>query len=801
MKIPISCLKEWVDIDVSLNSLAEKLTDAGLEVESILPIGNIDGVVVGELIDISKHPNADRLSVCKVRLKDEEVSIVCGAPNLMPGQKVPVALPGTVLVDFNTGTELKIKTSKIRGVESAGMICSEVELGLSSDHSGIMVLPENTAIGDSLFDVLGDWVFDIAVTPNRSDCFSVMGIAREISVLLKKDFNDRKLQHNINDLENEKNSKDFSVSIENTDLCSRYLGYILDGVDVQESPYWLKRKLNAAGLKSINNVVDITNYVMIEIGQPLHAFDLNLIKDKKIIIRTSQKGELIETLDDESHKLQDGMLVIADSEKPIAIAGVIGGKDSAITDSTKSIIFEAATFSQQSVRKTSSVLKIRTEASSRFEKGINPDLAKVAIIRAVELLLQICPSAKLRKEIDVYPEIFVSKIIELKYETLNKILGVVIDKEDVIDILVRLGFTIQKKNDLTIKVTVPFWRIDITLDVDLIEEVARIIGYDSFPSTPLVGSIPNYNPDDFREFKEFIRDLIVSLGFYETINYPLVPVEFEGIGSLSTLENDFYKVTNPMNVKYQKLRQDLFYGLLTSLKQNRHIYDDPIRFFEIGKVFLLGDNLSNEHDILAGVLKGPRMSLSWVEQSKTIDIVDVKGYIESLFEHLSTDFKIRVSDSKGFKKKKSAEIIINEEVIGEFGEFDDTTLVDFDLDNDEIVGGFWIDLKQLKSVYKKTVKFQAIIPYPEAIRDLSLSVPLNMNSVEIEDILSSNNLVKRVRLLDVYQETKNNREEKFLTYRIAFQSDYKTLVNKEIDREIVTILKSLKEKNILLRET
>lgn len=800
MKVPISCLKEWVDIDLDLNLLAEKLTDAGLEVESISPIGKIDGVFVAELIDISKHPNADRLSVCKVQLKDEELSIVCGAPNLIIGQKVPVALPDTVLVDFNTGAELKIKKSKIRGVESEGMICSEVELGLSSDHSGIMVLPENTTIGDSLFDVLGDWVFDIAVTPNRSDCFSIMGIAREISVLLKKDFNDSKLHRNISYLEVDQNTKDYSISIENSELCSRYLGYIVDGIEVEESPYWLKRKLNAAGLKSINNVVDVTNYVMLEIGQPLHAFDSNSIKNRKIIIRTAKTGELIETLDDESQKLQDDMLVIADSTKPIAIAGVIGGKDTAITDSTKSIIFESATFSQQSIRKTSSALRIRTEASSRFEKGINPDLAKIAIIRAVELLLEISPSVKLRKEIDLYPKVFVPKIIELKYENLNKILGVVIDKEDVINILFRLGFVIEKKDNLGIKVKVPFWRIDITLDVDLMEEVARIIGYDSFPSTPLVGAIPNYIPDEFREFKGFIRDIIVSLGFHETINYPLIPVEFEGIGSLGALENNFYKVTNPMNIKYEKLRKDLFYGLLTSLKQNKHVSDDPIRFFEIGKVFLLGNGLSNECDILAGVLKGPRMSLSWVEQSKTIDIVDVKGYIESLFEHLSTDFKVRVNKSKGFRKDKSAEIIVDGKIIGEFGEFNDTTLNNFDLENNEIVVGFWLDLKQLESGYKKTVKFKPIIPYPEAIRDLSLIVPLKINSIEIEDILSSNNLVKRVRLLDLYQETIKDREEKFLTYRLTFQSVYKTLVNKEIDREIKSILKRLKEKGILLRD-
>ena len=521
MKVSLNWLNDYVNISLSSKELAEKLTMSGNEVGRIDVVGGTwEHVFVGQVTALDKHPNADRLKLATIDLGTERITVVTGAPNLEVGQKVPFAKVGARLIDGHTGEVAELKPAKIRGVRSEGMACSEKELGISDNHQGIMILPSDAPVGVPLSQYLGDTIYDIKVTPNRADCLSVIGIAREVAALTNQPTHIPEPSY-----AEEGNPIHDSISIEiaDPDLCSRYCASLVTGVKIGPSPQWMQQRVIAGGMRPISNVVDITNYVMLEYGQPLHSFDYSQIKGKKIIVRRARNDEPLYTLDGMKRDLNPNMLVIADEKYPIALAGVMGGADSEVIDPTTSILLESANFNNISIRRTSIKLNLRSEASSRFERGLSPELAPIALRRATQLLLELAGGKAARGIADVYPGKREQKPVLLPKERVGRVLGLELSTERIQKVLESLGFGCRSAGTSgDLMVTIPYWRTDVRMADDLVEEIARIIGYDEIPTTLLSSQIPQQVPAPMLSLKEQIRDLLVGCGMQEVITYSLV---------------------------------------------------------------------------------------------------------------------------------------------------------------------------------------------------------------------------------------------------------------------------------------
>ncbi len=524
MKVPLKWLREYVDITLPPAELAEKLTMAGIEAKGTqVTGGKWENIVVGQIIAINPHPNADRLRLPTVDLGTEQQTVVCGAPNLSVGDKIAFAYVGAELIDGHSGQLIRLKPAKIRGVESSGMVCSEKELGISDSHEGIMVLPPDAPVGTPLADYLGDVIFDLDVTPNRPDCLCVIGIAQEVAALTGQSLHPPEVSY-----EEAEPPTDQQIAIEITDpdLCSRYCASLITGIKIAESPQWMQQRLLACGMRPINNIVDVTNYVMLELGQPLHAFDHEKIKSKRIIVRRAAEGEITVSLDGVERTLSPDMLVIADAERAVAIAGVMGGANSEVTDDTTAILLEAANFNPTSIHYTSHQLSLLSEASMRFERGIRAELTVPALKRATQLMMQLAGGKAAKGIADVYPDKREPKPILLSTDKAKKLLGVEFSLDQIVNTLTSLGFTCQPADSPSeVRVTAPYWRSDIQQAVDLIEEVARIIGYDKIPMTMLSEPLPRQNPAPILGLKQKIRDSLVGYGFQEIITYSLTSLE------------------------------------------------------------------------------------------------------------------------------------------------------------------------------------------------------------------------------------------------------------------------------------
>ncbi|HIE17667.1 MAG TPA: phenylalanine--tRNA ligase subunit beta, partial [Dehalococcoidia bacterium] len=559
---------------------------SGLEVGEVQAVGkNWENIVVGRIVDVAPHPNADRLRLATVDLGKQRSTVVCGAPNLTVGDKVAFARVGAQLIDAHTGRITQLKPAEIRGIVSEGMICSEKELGISESHEGIMILPPEATVGSPLSAYLGDTILDFDITPNRPDCLSVIGIAREIAALTQSklripDIHYEELVEPIDSFA--------SVKIAESDLCPRYCASLLTGVKVASSPEWLRRRLLACGMRPINNIVDITNYVMLEYGQPLHAFDYDHIKGKQIIVRRAGDGETITTLDGVERTLSPDILAIADTERAIAVAGVMGGLETEVSDNTTIVLIESANFNQAAIRRASARLKLSSEASLRFEKGLSRDLPLIALRRATQLMAELAGGKAARGIIDVYPGRLEKKPLFLSTGEVKRLLGVEMGVSEIISALEWLGFSCKEaESPSAIKVEVPWWRTDVSCVADLVEEVARILGYDKIPTTMLSAPLPKHDPTPILSLRQQLRSILVSCGFQEVLTYSLTSLTM-----LSKLSPQLrltgvqpLRVANPMSREQEYLRTSLRPGILSVLARNERYQVEGIRLFEVGKVF------------------------------------------------------------------------------------------------------------------------------------------------------------------------------------------------------------------------
>ncbi|UCG54426.1 MAG: phenylalanine--tRNA ligase subunit beta, partial [Dehalococcoidia bacterium] len=634
MKVPLKWLKEYVETDRPLTEIACRLTMAGTETSlQSISAESWHGVVVGEITTIKAHPNADRLSLVTVNLKEEEQTVVCGAPNLNVGDKIAFANVGTGLIDGYSGKKVVLKPAKIRGVTSCGMVCSEKELGISESHEGIMVLPPEAPLGEPLANFLSDTILDLEVTPNRPDLMSIIGVAWEVAALTNRPVVLPEIEYKELGVPIQER---ISVAIDDPDLCSRYCASLIEGIEVGESPEWLKQRLLACGMRPINNIVDATNYVMIEYGQPLHGFDFEKIKEGRITVRRAGEGETIVTLDNAERKLDSNTLVIADGQRAVAIAGIMGGANSEVSDETRSILLESANFNSANIHYTSHCLRLVSEASTRFERAIRPELAELALKRATGLIVELAGGRVAAGIIDAYPAKKEQRKIKLRSEEIKRLLGVKFSMEQIENTLTSLGFRVEKKlRKAEFMVSSPYWRSDINIEADLVEEVARIIGYDTIPMTMLSSSLPQQHPEPILDFKGRVKQILIGYGFQEIIGYSLTSLEIlEKALDCAPLEPSPVRLTNAMTVEQEYLRTSLRGNLLTALAANLKHEEGTIRLFELGRVYLPCDNdLPDEPEYLCGIISS-EVEKVWPNQEQKFDFFTIKGVTESLLNQL-----------------------------------------------------------------------------------------------------------------------------------------------------------------------
>lgn len=790
MKVPLNWLREYVDITLPPNDLASRLTMAGTEVKGIRVIGDSwENIVVGQIVAVDPHPNADRLSLATIDLDTERQTVVCGAPNLRLGDKVAFAHVGAQLVDGHSGQVFQLKSAKIRGVVSNGMACSEKELGISDSHEGIMVLPTEAPIGTPLANYLGDTIFDIDVTPNRPDCLSIVGIAREVTALTGQGLHPPEVEY---EEAASPIAQQISVDIADPDLCPRYCASLITGIKLAESPRWMQQRLLKCGMRPINNIVDITNYVMLESGQPLHAFDYHQIKGRKIIVRRATEGETIVTLDGIERLLSRDMLVIADEEQAVAIAGVMGGADSEVTQETTSVLLESANFSPPSIHYTGRVLCLPSEACMRFERGISPELTIPALKRATQLIVQLAGGKAAKGLIDAYPGKRAPESILLSTSRVKQLLGVEFSLDQIVEALTALGFDCNIASASEVRVTAPYWRSDIHQAVDLIEEVARIIGYDNIPATMLAQPVPRQSPEPILSLKQKVRYSLIGCGFQEVITYSLTSLEMLNklLPAPHPLEPMPLRVANPMTVEQEYLRPNLRANLLAVLSANRRYEDGCIRLFELGKVYLPRQNdLPNEPEMLCGILSGFRFDKSWHGGDDLLDFYDAKGVVEGLLARLDVEASFEGSEDESLHPVKQAAIVIAGNRLGVVGELHPKVLQAFEIP--EAAYLFEIDLTALLPFTLGHKMFQPISRFPTIVRDIAVVVDAGVTHQRVENIINSFPLVERITIFDVYSGEQLPPGKKSLAYSITFQSLTHTLTDEEVDQVQQQILAKL----------
>jgi phenylalanyl-tRNA synthetase beta chain len=799
MKVSLNWLKDYVDINMSPEELAEKLTMVGLEASDVQVIGKEwNNIFVGEVINIEKHPDADRLCLATVNLGQEQHTVVCGAPNIAVGQRIPFAKLGAKLFDGHSGKYLELKPAKIRGIRSEGMVCSEKELGLSDNHEGIMVLSETAPVGTPLADYMGDVVFDITVTPNRPDCLNMIGIAREVAAITGAQLRTPEVRYE----ELETPTKELiSIEIADPDLCPRYCGGIIKNVKIGPSPAWMQERLSAAGMRPINNIVDITNFVMLEYGQPLHAFDYENIDGQKIIVRRGKAGEKMMTLDGEKRDLSPNMLLICDAAHPVAIAGVMGGEESEVSEATSTILLESANFNNVSIRRTSRGLGLLSEASSRFDKGLSPELPMHGIRRAIQLMVELTGGKATQGIVDVYPGIREKAPILLSAQKAIQVLGIDFGLERIKETLRSLGFECEEKGPSELSVTVPYWRTDVTIVEDLIEEVARIIGYDEIPTTLLSAQIPQHESTPLASTREQIRDILVGCGMQETINYSLTGQDILDKIKYDKQFGSPVRMANPLSRDQEFLRISLRGGLLTSFASNERHHDKGIMLFEIGKIYLPREGqLPDEPTMLCGVIGGPQFEQSWFDDKGSLDFFHARGILETLFSRLGIEAKLEPAEDDLLLRGKTADIIIEGKSVGIIGELHPDIAASFDI-SFEPVCLFDLEIEKLIPFANRLRSFQSIPRYPSTDRDLALVVDAGLSAQQIYDLICSFPQVNEVTLFDVYQGKQVPEGKKSLAFALRYQSMEQTLTDKEVDKVQQKILTRMeKEFGAVLRQ-
>ncbi len=806
MRTSLKWLSDYVDIIPEHQELASKLTMAGMEVKDIQTIGsNWDNVVVGHVTAVNPHPNADKLHLATVNLGPQQITVICGAPNIRAGQKVPFAQTGAKLIDGHTGKVALLKPTRIRGILSEGMVCSEKELGISENHDNILVLSPEAPVGMPLNDYLGDVIFDLDVTPNRPDCLSMIGIAREIAALTDKPLHLPQICYE----EAEKPIGQFiSVDIIEPVLCPRYCASLITGVTIAPSPDWLQQYLRSYGMRPINNVVDASNYVMLEYGQPLHTFDYHKLNGKQIIIRRAKGGEIIVSLDEIERTLNQDTLVIADIEKPVAIAGLMGGLDTEVTDTTTAILLESANFNRGTIRRSAKQLNLKSEASIRFDKGLNPDLPAVALKRATQLLLQLTGGKAAEGIIDVYPGKPTPNAILLSPKEVKRLSGLKVNANEILRILNTMGFECQKADSVPsgVSVLAPYWRSDIKCTADLVEEVIRIIGYDKIPITRLSASLPPQRLTPQRSFKQKLRNTLAGWGFQEILTYSLTSLEkLQKLSSKFELMITPLQIANPMTKEQEYLRTTLRAGLLTTLASNQKHEEAGIRLFEIGKIFLpqhssasakkqnleTGEKelkqfphhkkeLPQEKEMLCIAFSDSRRELSWRGNRESFDFFDAKGIAEGLLKQLGLAPAFEPSEDESLFLGKSADVILGKDKVGVVGNLHPGVAQAFELSSTVCL--IEMDIEKLMSKASMVKRYQPISQFPSITRDIALVINKQAAFQQVENIIQDFPLVKNATLFDLYTGKQIPEGKKSFAIRIIYQSTKRTLTEKQIDK-------------------
>jgi len=812
MRIPLSWLQDYVTVNLSPTELAERFTMAGLEVVAIDHVGENwpkDKIFVGQIVSSRQHPHADRLLLVTVGYGQERpMEVVTGASNLRvgdSGQKVVLAIRGARLIDpyADTLKYVTLKRSKIRGVYSEGMACSEKELGISDEHSGILILPNDAPVGTPFVEYWGDLVFDLDLTPNLARCFCLTGVAREAAALAGVECN---LPEPTVIAEGEPIEGQIEVEIEDQDLCSRYSAALITGVKVAPSPYWMQRRLILAGMHPINNIVDITNYVMLEWGQPLHAFDYRLLRPRTcgsvpaIIVRRARDGETMTTLDGVEHHLTSDMLLITDGGGPVAVAGIMGGLESEVSEDTEDILLEAANFHNISVRRTSAALKIPSEAAQRFGRGVDPELTLVGLRRAAELMRQLAGGTVAQGFVDAYPVVPEVRVIDLTASEIKRQLGIDLTAGEIAHMLTTLGFecAIVDGEAPAVRTTVPSFRLDVTISADLVEEVARMYGYDHLPTTLMADELPTQHRNPDLEMEEWVRDLLVGCGLTETISYSMT--NLESVAKLTPEREapdpeEYLRLANPPSREHEYLRRTLMNTTLETVARNLRFLD-RVAIYEIAHVYLPQSEvpLPGEPRHLSIALAGLRAPRSWTYRGGPhFDFYDLKGMVETLCAHMGIDgISFVPTQHPTFYPGRAANLRLAGKEIGVLGQVHPVVCSSFELP-DGPVYLLELDLEKLLAGANPAKRFHPISRMPPLREDLALIVDEAIAPDEMEAAMrrAGQPLLTDVVLFDVYRGEQIGPGKKSLAYTLTFQSPNKTLTSKQAAKQRDRIIKRL----------
>lgn len=788
MLISLDWLKQYVDIKEDIPQLENALTMIGQEVEAIDIQGkHLDNVVIGQITEYGKHPNSDKLTLLKVNVgAEEELQIVCGAPNHKLGDKVVVAKIGAVLPG-----DFKIKKSKIRDVESFGMLCSQVELGIGEDGDGIIILPEDAPIGEEYrkYAGLDDVIFELEITPNRPDCLSHIGIAREVAAYYgsKVKYPSYTLSEVIDSVNNYA-----KVRVEDKERCKRYMGRVIRNVTVAESPEWLKKRIRAMGLKPINNIVDITNFVMFEYNQPMHAFDLDKLENNTVVVRAAENGEKITTLDGVERELVNGELVIADEVKPIAIAGIIGGQATQIEAETKNVFLEVAYFTPDNIRKSAKKLGIVTDSGYRNERGLDIENLPEVIDRAAALIAEVASGEVLDEVIDKYIEKPQKFEIPLNLTKLNTFIGKKLEFDTVGKILSNLGLGIKTLSQDMLLITPPTYRTDLTRPEDLYEEVIRMYGFENIEAVMPVEDIESGLKDSKISVADNLKEILKEIGLHEVINYTFIPREALDI---LKIKDKVIEISNPLSEDMVIVRPTLMYSLLANIRDNFNRNQFDLRFFEVSKVFTPAEELANEELRICVAIAGKPERTLWNPKPKAYDFYTMKGYVEKLLEYMGINrYKLERSSNENFHPGRSADIKIGNDVIGTFGEVHPDVLEAMDIKRERAYVAD-IDLARAEKYIKSAVKYERIVKYPEVIRDLAIVMDKDiLVGNMVEDLKRVSPLIEKIEIFDVYEGEKIDADKKSVAISIVLRNKVKTLEEKEINDVVTKVLETISKK-------
>jgi phenylalanyl-tRNA synthetase beta chain len=803
MKISYNWLKQFLQVDWEENKTSELLTDLGLEVEGIETKesikGSLEGILVGEVLTCDQHPNADRLKITTVDLgTGDPVQIVCGAPNVAAGQKVPVATIGTTLYD-DKGVGFKIKKGKIRGEESHGMICAEDELGLGTDHDGILILDKKLKVGTpaaEVFNIETDQVFEIGLTPNRADAMSHYGVARDFRAgLIQHGINLELITPSVSDFHVEQRRLRIDVEVENKDLAPRYCGISIVDVEVKDSPEWIQNRLKSIGITPKNNIVDITNYVLHELGQPLHAFDASKIKGNKVIVKTLAQGTKFTTLDEVERELHSEDIMICDSESnPLCIAGVFGGINSGVSEKTTAIFLESAYFNPVSIRKTAKRHALNTDASFRFERGIDINFTKYALKRAAILIKEFANGKIASDVIDFYPEKIEDFQVFLSYESAFRLIGQEIDKETIKNILASLEIKISSETEGGLGLTIPSYRVDVQREADIIEEILRVYGYNNIKFSHKLNTSISFDSNKDVSLENIVANQLTTLGFNETMANSLTKEEYSSFSE--NLKSEFnVTMLNPLSNDLKVMRQSLLFSGLESISYNLNRKNNSLKLYEFGKTYHKYEKGYQEDKHLTIFVSGARTKDSWTSLTQNSEFFYLKGIVMSILERIGVT-NIKTSPIKSDLFSEGIVLSLGKNKLVEFGVIKKKILKEFGIKQEVLFADFdWTSILSISG--KKKIKVAMLPKFPSVKRDLALLLDEKITFKEIYDLAfqSERNLLKDVGLFDVYQGDKLPEGKKSYAVSFVLQDNNKTLEDRQIDKIMQKLQQSF-EKNL-----